>query len=70
MKKISEIGQKLMDMLVEIDDSKDFVLGVMCNAGNDNAWQKIIDFIEHARNVGDEVTNEQLIKISVYLGNQ
>lgn len=70
MKELSETGQALMDMLIEIDNDQDFVLGVMCNAGNDTAWQKIIDFINYAKSVGDEISTEQLIRISLYLGSQ
>ena len=70
MKKISKIGETLMKLLLAIDDSKDFVVGVMCNANNDQAWQKIIDFIEYAKAVDDKVTKEQILKLSIYLSTK
>lgn len=45
---------KLLSMLVKIENDKDFLIGVISNAENPVGWQKIIDFIKEYPNVDSE----------------
>ena len=66
MSKLSETCKNLIDKLFDILDDDDFVLGVVTNAKNDENRQKIIDYIDN----GDDVTVENIILLSLHLGNE
>ena len=55
----------LFNKLKAFHDDKDFVLGVMCNAPNDEDMQTIINYMDN----GEDITIENLILLSLELGN-
>ena len=61
----SETAILLLNKLKAFHDDKDFVLGVLCNAPNDEDMQTIINYMDN----GDDVTIENLILLSLELGN-
>lgn len=55
--------RKLFERLKEIYPDKDFVIGVISNAGTNENYQKIIDFIDK----GEDVSVESIIALSILL---
>ena len=61
----SETAILLFNKLKAFHDDKDFVLGVMCNAPDDEDMQTIINYMDN----GEDITIENLILLSLELGN-
>ena len=57
----------LIDLLIEISDSDDFVKAIVGIAGNDENRQVIIDYIEKKKEDAEEISTDQLFKIAMYL---
>ena len=64
---LSSTGNVLMSLLKEIDDDHDFVCGAMSNAATEEAWQKLIDFIQTAKQQGDPVSADDILALSLVL---
>lgn len=67
---ITEISKQLVSVLKEIRDDKHFILGIASNVTSDKSRGKIIDFIEIAKSRGDAVTPDDIVALSVILGNE
>ena len=52
----TETGRKLFDMLKEIWDNEDFIVGTLAEVRGDENRQKLIDFIEE-----DNITDAEII---------
>ncbi len=65
---MSEIGKKLMNLLKEIYDDHDFVCGTMSNCGEEG-WEKMCEYITFARENGKIVTSDEVLALSLVLGN-
>ena len=63
--KASKLAIELFNKLKAFNDDKDFILGVMCNAPNDNDMKVILEFIDN----GENVSVENLILLSLELGD-
>lgn len=63
--KASDTTVLLFNKLKAFYNNKDFVLGVMCNAPNDEDRKTIIEYMEKEQ----DVTIENLILLSLELGN-
>lgn len=59
----------IMSLLKEIDDDHDFVCGAMSNAATEEAWQKLIDFIQTAKQQGDPVSADDILALSLVLSD-
>ena len=66
MRTAEETAQKLLQMLKDVFDDRDFVIGVMSNASHTDDREEIIRFIEK----GEDVTVENIILLSVYLDDK
>lgn len=66
MKRLSEVSQTLKEKLQDFYNDRDFVVGVMSNAKHEEDRKTIIDFMDY----GDEVTVENIILLSLELGNE
>ena len=67
---LSEIGRELMEKLKKISNNREFVCGAMSNAPDDVSWKKMLDFIERAEKHGDIVTTDDIISMSILLGQK
>lgn len=61
----SETAILLFNKLKAFHNDRDFVLGVMCNAPNDEDMKTIINYMDS----GEDITIENLILLSLELGN-
>ncbi len=59
---------ELLDILIEISDSDDFVRAVVGAAGNDENRQRIIDYIKVKQAKGVVPDSSRLLEIAIYLG--
>lgn len=66
VQKASKIAIELFNKLKAFNDDKDFILGVMCNAPHDEDMKIILEFM----NKGKNVTTENIILLSLQLGNE
>ena len=66
MGKTSETAKELIEMLVDISDDDEFVLGIMTDLETDAERKIVIDYI----NNGEDVTYENLILLSLHLNNK
>lgn len=60
-----EVKKKLFDKLKAYYNDKDFVCGVISNTKNDDNRKAVLDYIDN----GDDVSVENIILLSLYLGN-
>ena len=60
---MESIKRKLFDKLRAFYPDKDFVLGVISNAGTDENYQQIIDFMDK----GEGVSVDSIIALSLLL---
>lgn len=58
---MKSIKRQLFEKLRELYNDKDFVVGVISNAGTEENYRKIIDFID----AGESVSVESVIALSV-----
>lgn len=66
--RITETVDELLDLLIEISDSDDFVRAVVGAAGNDDNRRRIIDYIKTKKKKGVKPDTSRLLTIAVYLG--
>lgn len=67
---VSDTGKQLVKELRIIWDDRNFILGAMSNAGSKKAWEKMLDYIHMARRMGDEVTSDDILILSIKLGEE
>ena len=65
---MNETGKELMRLLKEIYDNQDFVCGAMSNAGGEDAWIKMRDYILYAKANKLDVSSDDLLLLSLDLG--
>ena len=61
----SNVKADLVRELRQIYDNKDFVIGVVSNAGGETAWREMLDFILTAKDRGDYISSDDLLMLSV-----
>ena len=66
--RITETVDELLDLLIEISDSDDFVRAVVGAAGNDDNRKRIINYIKAKKEKGIVPDTSRLLTIAVYLG--
>ena len=66
MNNTAAIKSKLIEKLKTISEDKDFLVGVVSNAKHDDDRETIIEYIDK----GENVSYEQLLLLSVYLGQK
>ena len=67
---MKDIDRDLMQLLKSIYDDHDFVCGAMSNAGNAETRQKMYDYICYAKEHGYSVTSDDVLALSLILGNE
>ena len=67
---MKDIDRDLMQLLKSIYDDHDFVCGAMCNAGSAEAREKMHDYICYAKEHGYSVTSDDVLALSLILGNE
>ena len=65
---ITKTVDELLDLLIEISDSDDFVKAVVGAAGNDENRKIIINYIKRKKEKGIMPNTSRLLTIAVYLG--
>ena len=50
-----------------IYDNKDFVCGVVSNAGYEHAWSILLDYIRTAKQLGEDLSTDNLLLLSLDL---
>ena len=65
---ITKTVDELLDLLIEISDSDDFVKAVVGAAGNDENRKIIIKYIKRKKEKGIMPNTSRLLTIAVYLG--
>ena len=63
---VSPTAKALFEKLRFFYNNGDFILGVMCNAPHEDDMKTILEYIEK----GKDVTRENLILLSLELGNK
>ena len=58
---------ELIKELRNIYDNKDFVCGVISNAGYERAWSIILDYIRTAKRLGEDISTDNLLLLSLDL---
>ena len=67
---MKDIDRDLMQLLKSIYDDHDFVCGAMSNAGSRDARIKMHDYICYAKEHGHNVTSDDILALSLILGNE
>lgn len=65
---ITKTVDELLDLLVDISDSDDFIKAVVGAAGNDDNRERIIEYIKAKKKKGIIPNTSRLLTIAVYLG--
>ena len=65
---IRKTVDELLDLLVDISDSDDFIKAVVGAAGNDDNRERIIKYIKAKKKKGIIPNTSRLLTIAVYLG--
>lgn len=65
---MSEYAKKIEPKLREYYDDDDFVQGVVINAGSDKNLEIISEFINHAEQIGDAISSDNIAAMAVMLG--
>jgi hypothetical protein len=66
MSTTAEIKSKLIEKLKTISEDNDFLVGVISNAKHNEDREIIIEYIDK----GEEVSYEQILLLSVWLGRE
>lgn len=66
MSTTAEIKSKLIEKLKTISEDNDFLVGVVSNAKHNEDRETIIEYIDK----GEEVSYEQILLLSVWLGRE
>ena len=64
------VKNRLVHELKEIYDNKDFVCGAVSNAGDEKAWEVMLDFIKTARQQGEALSSDDILLLSLDLGEE
>ncbi len=67
---LSDVGKELVYLLKEISDDRNFILGCMSNAPSDESWEVMIRFINKAKELGEEVTQDDVLQLSIILSDK
>jgi hypothetical protein len=65
-----DIQNMLVERLKKIYDNEEFPLCVLTNVKTDEKRIKMIDFIDMSNRRGDKIGYEEIIALSVVLGNE
>ncbi len=68
MTDLSNTAKQLISELKKIWDDQDFILGVMSNARSEDARRKLLDYIHIAKRMGDSVTSDDMLMLSLTIG--
>ncbi len=63
-----DVRIRLVGELKNIWDDRDFVNGVMTNAGSEELWGKILDYILMSKRRGEPATSDEILYLSLKLG--
>lgn len=66
---MNNIKKDLIYELRQIWNNKDFVCGVMSNAGSEEAWEKMYQYIVNAKESGEEITSDEILLMSLGLSS-
>ena len=61
------IKKELVQELRAIYDNKDFVCGAISNAGGEDAWKVMLDYIRTSKQLGDSLTSDDILLLSLDL---
>ncbi len=64
----SDCSRELVNELKQIWNNKDFVCGVLCNAGGSDAWMTMLEYIREAKKSDKKLTSDEIILLSLDLG--
>lgn len=64
----TDVCYRLIDLLIDLSYSDDYVKFIVGAAGNDENRQVIIEYIEEKTKKGKFVDINQLMRIAIYLG--
>lgn len=67
---LSETGKKLADKLKQLYDNPDYICGVMSNAPGDDNWRLLLDYMDTAERLYEEVTSDDILALSVVLSEK
>ncbi|MBR4207859.1 MAG: ribonuclease HI [Lachnospiraceae bacterium] len=67
---MSEHGKELMMLLRNIYNDHDFVCGTMSNCGGEEAWKEMCDFIKYANEQCEKITSDDILALSLSLGEK
>lgn len=70
MSNLPEVAKKLIVELRKIDDSREFVEGVISNCENEMGWEKALQFLEMAKERKDTITHDDMLWISLSVGRK
>lgn len=68
MAELSNTAKQLISELEKIWDDQDFILCVMSNAKSEDARGKLLDYIHMAKRMGDSVTSDDMLVLSLTIG--
>ena len=66
----TKIKSELVRELRNIYDNKDFVCGVVSNAGYEHAWSILLDYIRTANRLGEDISTDHLLLLSLDLRDE
>lgn len=66
---MNNIKKDLIYELRQIWNNKDFVCGVMSNAGSEESWEKMYQYIVNAKESGEEITSDEILLMSLGLSS-
>lgn len=67
---MTEKAKELEPILRELYDNDDFVQGVIANAKTDDNLNTIQQYIATGRSLGDEITSDEIIDLSILLSRK
>lgn len=70
MKRQMALDETLEAELRTVWNNDDFVLGVMTNAGAGEGRETVLAFIEKAHELGDDITSDDLLLLSVAIAER
>ena len=62
-----EIKDELEKALRKVYDSDDFASGIIARTRTPENWETMLSFIDKAQELGDEVTHDNLVALSIVL---
>ena len=67
---MSDTMRNLTVELKKIWDNRDFVCGVISNAGDEKSWSIILDYIDTARKKGVQISSDEILFLSLDLAEE